>query len=330
MNAPSVTRAPPRRSYAGLVILLVVLGAAGYAGWTAWQGVLQQRESSLSRVDRLSAEVQALRAQLQSLGDRDSQIQLAVKQQGDEVAALSAHVDDTLHGGRGRIQLAAVEELLLLANDRLQLAHDVVSAERAMAEADRRLATLADPGLLQVRQELARERAALAAVPKPDVAGAALALAELVRQAPKYPLMGRVPQSFETPAPPPSAQGTGPLGSAWAAAKTALSSIFAVRKSEGLPPRLLAPEAETLVRQVLELKVEGARLALIAGDGAAFRELDAAALRWLGQYFNPQDPGVDAARRDLERLARLDLSPPLPDVSRSLALLRGRLESRAQ
>jgi uncharacterized protein HemX len=330
MTERSLTRAPPRRSYAGVLLLLLVLGAAAF-GWQAWRSMTGQRAVALERVDRLSGEVQALRAQLQTLNERDSELLLTVKRHDDAIAGLSGHVDDALHAGRSRIQLAAVEELLLLANDRLLLAHDPVSAERALAEADRRLAAISDPGLLQVRQALSKERAALGAVPKPDTTGAALSLAELVRQAPKYPLMGRVPQNFETPAPKPAdTPGEGPGDRTWHAAKTALASIFAVHKSEGLSPRLLAPEEEALVRQVLELKLEGARLSLIAGDSAAFHDLVVAAQRWLGQYFNLQDPAVEAARRELERLARVELSPALPDISRSLALLRGRLENRPQ
>ena len=131
------------------------------------------------------------------------------------------------------------------------------------------------------------------------------------------------------PVPLSSAPSAGGVERAWTGAKSALSAIFTVHRNEGLPPRLLVPEEEALVREVLDLKLEGARFALLAGDTAAFHDLTAAAQRWLGQYFNPQDPAVETARRELERLGRLDLSPPLPDISRSLVLLRGRLDSRA-
>src|SRR3546814_4968279 len=43
---------------------------------------------------------------------------------------------------------------------------------------------------------------------------------------------------------------------------------------------------------------------------------------WLDTYFQNDDPGVATAHAELQRLQPLELSPPLPDISRSLGLLR--------
>jgi len=99
---------------------------------------------------------------------------------------------------------------------------------------------------------------------------------------------------------------------------------------DGPPPRLLAPEQEALVPQILELKLEGARLALLATDAAAFRDLTAGSRQWLLDYYNGSDPSVRAALADLERLSRLDLTPALPDITRSLTLLRAHLQASPQ
>ena len=85
---------------------------------------------------------------------------------------------------------------------------------------------------------------------------------------------------------------------------------------------MLSAEQETLVVQVLALKLEGARVALLRGDTTSFRDLCESASHWLDTYFQGDDPGVAAAHAELERLQPLDLSPPLPDISRSLGLLR--------
>src|ERR1051326_72841 len=111
MTLPPMERAP-RRSYGAWLVSLLLLAAAGYGGWLAWQHVLEAKAESSGRVERLSSEVQALRAQLQTLGQRDSELELGLKQQGEQLGGLSGHVDDALRAGRNRIQLAAVEELL--------------------------------------------------------------------------------------------------------------------------------------------------------------------------------------------------------------------------
>jgi len=50
-------------------------------------------------------------------------------------------------------------------------------------------------------------------------------------------------------------------------------------------------------------------------------------VQWLGDYYRAEDPTVSAARAELERLRGLELDPPLPDLSRSVGLLRAYLDA---
>src|SRR3546814_6187372 len=93
-------------------------------------------------------------------------------------------------------------DLLLLANDRLQIARDVPSAIVAINEADARLAALKEPRLFPVRQILSKETAALQSVTLPDYAGAALTLSSLIERAPRLPRMARVPSRYAAAAEP--------------------------------------------------------------------------------------------------------------------------------
>nr|WP_240954161.1 uroporphyrinogen-III C-methyltransferase [Solimonas marina] len=236
---------------------------------------------------------------------------------------LVGQLREQIAGGRERFQLVSIEQLLLLANDRLQLARDVPAAVSAIDEADSRLAALKEPRLLPVRQALAQEKAALQAVPLPDYQGAALTLSSLIQRAPHLPLLARAPSRFEAVAQRTDVAADAPwYARAGASIREALSSIFTVRHDTGPSPHLLSAEQETLVVQVLALKLEGARVALLRGDTTSFRDLCESASHWLDTYFQGDDPGVAAAHAELERLQPLDLSPPLPDISRSLGLLR--------
>src|SRR5580765_6067733 len=129
---------PPRRSWGGwLVFILVLLLAAG--AWVGWTTLAREREATAldgQRVERLVGDVQALRKQVQDMANHDAEVTAALQQQHDELGGLSGRMDDSLRAGRGRIQLVAIEELLLLANDRLLLARDPGTAERALEEAD--------------------------------------------------------------------------------------------------------------------------------------------------------------------------------------------------
>jgi len=331
----------PRPHYARWIALLLI--AALLAGGGAW---LYARVTSLylehdELLRRATRDLNALEVQADRLESRQADLAAAAQRTTDELADFARRIEasdelvgdlkDQLAGGRGHFQLAAVEQLLLLANDRLQLARDVPAALVAIDEADARIASLRDPRLFPVRQALAQEKAALQAVPLPDYAGAALTLSSLIQRAPRLPLVARVPTRFEaTPERvllPEQARWYERVG---ASIREALSSVFAVRRDTGPSPRLLGAEQEALVVQVLALKLEGARVALLRGDTTSFRDLCESAAVWLDTYFQRDDPGVAAARAELERLRPLELSPPLPDTNRSLSLLRAIMRPAAK
>jgi uroporphyrin-III C-methyltransferase len=325
---------PPRRGHPlRWLVLLLLAGAAGWGLWRAWQwgmGTLDAVSTQQQLLARQARELGTLRAQLEEMASRQTDLAAAVRRNGTDIAALDGRIEDgqealsrlgdMVEGGRTRMQLAAVEQLLLMANDRLLLARDSATALKALDLADQRLAQLNDPQLFRVREALARERAELASLAVTDQAGLSLALSELARRVPQLPLRARSRERFE------GEPGTaGALERTWAAVKAALSGLFALRRSDTPPARLLAPQEEALVEQILRLRVEGARLALLAGDTRAFRDLSGAAAEWLGRYYDESDPGVRAALAELQRLAGLKLAVELPDISRSLALLRAHL-----
>lgn len=321
------------------LLMLFVLAGAAYGGWRGWhwtRGTLDAVATQQELLARLSREVQALRAQAEDLASRQTDLSAAVRRNGVDLAAIDgrlegseqamARLSDTVEGGRARVHLAAVEQLLLMANDRLLLAHDGPGALKALDLADQRLALLNDPRLFRVREALAQERAALANLALPDYTGLALSLSQLSQRAPRLPLRGRVPERFAgttEPEPPPPDAGT--FGRLWAAVKAALSSMFTLRRSEGAAPRLLPPGEEALVAQVLQLRIDGARLALLSGDGRAFRELIGQAAAWLTEYYDASDLDVRATLAELRRLEGAPIATALPDISRSLALLRSHL-----
>lgn len=324
------------------LFLFVAVGAAAYGVWRGYPHVVARftAPSQTEILARVQEDLQALRTQADALAARQGELVLAVQKHAEMAGALETRVAgseqavgrlaDAVEGGRTHVQLAAVEQLLLMANDRLLLARDGNGALRALELADERLARLNDPRLFRVRETLAAERAAVAKLALPDVAGITLALGEMLKRVPELPLRARVPERFESDGaepilPPPEAAWFGRL---WAATKTGLANIFALRRTAGPGPRLLPPQEEALVAQILTLKLEGARLALLASDGRTFQELLTAAREWLVTYYDETDPDVRAAFAEIDRLARTNLAPEIPAVGGSLAQVRAAMGAR--
>lgn len=323
----------------GWLLLIAILAAAGWEGYRRGDALLQSRDA---RIEALAQSLNAAEAQADRLQTRMSDQAVAVQRNAAEIARFAErlHAQDEaigllreeLGGGRTRVQLAVIEQLLILANDRLQVGREVPSAIAALEAADARLAALKDPRLFPVREAISRERAALQAVPLPDDVGAALTLSGLIARAPRLTLATQAPEHFEARPQPaaPLPEDASAWMRAWAAVKRAVGSAFTIRRDDGPAPRLLSDEQTALIRQVLTMKLEGARLALLRRDAASFRDLCASAASWLDDYFHAGDPAVSAARAELQRLQALQLSPPLPDISRSLVLLRGQLDPAPQ
>jgi uroporphyrinogen III methyltransferase/synthase len=347
--APAPIPAPPARGGRGalllawftLVILLALIGAGAWGGWQVWQQMEAERSAAERNQTQTNEVISELQRRVERLSrDKDDIQQTArrnnaeiglLRERQDEVADAMSRLTDSVSGGRIDLQLAAVEQLLVNANERLLVARDVQSADRALELADRRLSRLAEPRLFAVREAIAEDRARLSEVPVADHTALALTVSTLISRADRLALSARVPDRHAAvPSEADEAASddeVGGLRRLLRATRLALDSVFTVRRSDVAVQPLLAPEQASLVRTVLMLRLESARAALLARDGTAFREALDAADEWLLAQFDVDDAAVAGARREIARMQRSDLSPALPDISTSLGLLRGVIDA---
>jgi uncharacterized protein HemX len=335
---------PPRRSFWGLLTLLLTLaliGGVGTVGWRIWHASHDTQENVAAQealLIRLSRQLSDAQSSIEQLRERQSDLTDGLHQNADDVAKLQSRADESeqvvahlsadVKGGRTRAQLMAVEQVLLMANDRVQLAHDARGAGAALQLAEERLSALAEPRLFEIRKAVAEERAALLAVPVADRASAALNLSGLIARADSLPLRQHpVVKPAAEPAAAPQSFDKSWTERGWASLRELFAHVFIVQRTDKPVDRLLPPEQENLVKQLLALKLESARAALLLGDTASFRSALESATQWLADYYRPEDPTVSAARAELERLHGLELDPPLPDLSRGVGLLRAYLDA---
>ncbi len=346
------TTARPARGGGVLSLLAILfsLGALAVSAWLWWQ---QRQSAGLTEasvsmqagledvqgsIGKLGDEIAALEGRLDENASRTAQLlgdsgrsESRLEDLAESVGAVNARIQgieksvDDIRGvsasARDNWVRAEAEYFLQAANSRLQLAQDPTAALAALQAADDRLESLGDPGLFRVRQQLAAEIEALRSVPQPDIEGIAHTLNGLARRVEDLPLINSVPQPFSSGVDEPP-EG----GSFWdrtrATVLGALSSMISIKRTEEDVTPLLSRDEEFFLKRNLELQLQTARLALLRGDAANYRESLRTARNWVQTHFLPDSPTVTSVITTLTELEAEEIAPQLPDISGSLRLLR--------
>jgi len=319
----------PRTSVLGSLGLVLAAAALLLAGVNWYR--LRQAESATAALQQRLTALQQSAASKDELASDTSDTQSSLKSLTARIDGLDSSLNELrqhTQEGRDAWIKAEAASLLMDADEKIALDADPVLALKALEQADARLKLLPDPRLIAVRQEIARESAALRALPAVDREGMALTLTELAAGVDKLPIKRTAPDHYQPggdlDAPLPAGAGF------WSRFKAALArltaTLFTVRRHEMPVEPLLAPDQEFMLRRNLELKLESARSALLEREGDAFQAGTATASSWLRDYFDVRDNAVKTAVQQLDDMHQQRIAPKLPDLSRSLLMLR-QLES---
>lgn len=318
--APSPAVTVSRRRGRGLAWLLVLALAlvGGWAGWRWWAAQEDDRradaDETVQRLAALEARTDHLRGELRAQNQRLRQAEATNRVLRDELLGIgqrAAILEDNLaaladpqRSGTQALRLDEIELLLGQGQQRLRLAGDLDGARRAYALAAQQLTGLddPDPGLVDLRQAVAQESAALAALgddPRRIAAGRLDALAAAL------------------PALPAQAPADAADAPSWW--QRAFARLVDVQRSDDAPAIEPADRAAGLAALQLELTLAQAAIERRDEDGlrAALARADA----WLTRLW-PDSPALRTQRKALAELRQLPLSPDLPTLGSSLEQLR--------
>jgi uncharacterized protein HemX len=260
--------------------------------------------------------------QSQALGERLVNIRA-------ELAAEIQHIQRQLNKTRGDVMVADAEYLLSIANQKLHLVGDVKSVLAAMEAADQRLHDSGDPAVFKVREALAAEIGSLKKFDAPDVVGISAKLLAMETRVKDLPLF--LPHADKIPAQPaadktkdvPAESRAGDNdGTLIDSALNNIRDLVTVRRTDRPVQAILLPEQVVALRQVLLLRLETARAALLRGDESLFKAGLESALSWLDEHFDSAAAATGEMRKDLKALETVRIQVDYPDVGKSLALLR--------
>ncbi|MHC1478853.1 hypothetical protein ACYJW8_01255 [Frateuria aurantia] len=327
MNPESVP--PPsspasRRAGRGLTWLamwLAVLAVAGvvYLGWQ--QRLAQRAEARLGsslqdRVDETGRQLDQLRSagadiqqKLGGLSQRDQGTADQVQGMDQRVRTLEsavARISEKTLSAHDSLVLDQVESLLLTAQQRAQLFHDLSGALSAYQLAGEALTQLGNPQLDGVRTLLSQEQAELLKS-QPQAQHDAEATLSDLRQA--------IPGLTLKPAQAPVPTGHG----LWARIWFALSHVLSIQHDAD--QRALEQDA-MLAHQLAELDAVEAQTALLADDVPAYKQALQRLSDALARQFDPAQGEVSHARASVELLLNHAANWTTPDLGGALAALR--------
>lgn len=323
MNDLPAPRLPRTRLLVALVVL-PVLALAGFLAWRGWQArqaeaqvraaeEARQLDTLLQRLDTLRGDLRAQGRMLQDAVSANRVLRDEVLGLGQRNALLEETVARLAASSRAGSQAARLDEaelLLVLGEQRLRIAGDAEGARRAYALAAGLLEGLDDPDLLNLRQTLAGERAALDALgPGPR--------AELARRLDA--LDARLARLPEQPTPPAR-----PAGPWWHRVLAPLVRIQPVGEQA-----LLTGAERTLAQDALQAELTLARAALERGDVDAFHTALNRVHAWARRLW-PDSPPLREVLAELEALRSAPLQPADPPaLGTTLLQLRALRDGRS-
>lgn len=328
---PATPAGPRRRGRGALVFVVLLLGAAaaaagyGYfelqrarsaaAEGEGWRREAEALDARLVALDRQLAQLDAGRRSLDERIGEITSSQRVIRQEllgvGERAATIEdavARLSDQRLRGETALKLNEIEGLLVLAEQRLQLARDPEGARTALRLAASALDTLEDPlyaGLaLPLRAELQLLQQ-LPADPLPELRATLTAALAATPELPRRPLQG----------------GANPMDAQPGRLQQALAELITVRR-RGDAGQTLSGSAREAALEALQLDL---RAALLAAEARDAQGVSAALLRvqpLFERLFDPADPRVASISEGLAHLDVEALSPSLPALGASLAELR--------
>ena len=284
--------------------------------------LLSLRADILAQESVLKQQLQSSSAGLREQADR---VRREFQRLSDSIAVLRSELGRNVDSWN----LEEVEQLLVIANQRLQLSGDVGLAANVLRLADSRLQELANPDLAAVRRAIANEIAALDGVITVDIEGQINALDALINGIDALPLAGD-PRGFvagqsASQAADAGEENQGVVANLLVTGRSMLhdlADLVQVEKSDELVKPVLSTEIRQLIADRAKLIIESAQLAFLRRQDRIYVVRMQAARVWVQQRFDLEAAATRSWLARFDAQTAIVSGSELPDISASLKTLR--------
>ena len=342
----------------GVIILLTVIGIAG-VGFFLFQQLREQQEDlggEISRDDmkmvELTKQITGYQTQLAAIQRQLTDLNAEIAGKDDfynkkltdfsqlhsdkldtaksKLSTSVTQIQRQLGKTRGDWLIADAEYLLTVANQRLHLTNDTKTTREALIAADQRLRESGDAAVFKVREQLAKEIAAIKKLTTPDIVGIYSKIQILQNNVGKLTLFlphsGKgITKPDEEPAEPQTeeeqTEQTGEVQEILESAFGELGDLVTIRHTDRPIKSILAAEEVYFIQQQLEVKLEMVKLSLVQGNEKLYKVAISDTRDWLKEHFMMNNISKNF-NAELDHLDSIILSAQLPDISRSLKMLR--------
>ena len=324
-----------------LIAALALILAIALAVWN-WQQ-WQSHQATLQEIFELKSDTKRLDDQYGNRGSEQNNrlqaLENRLAEQRELIATQQRQIDHNARelleaGNRTRTDwlLAEAEYLLRVANQRLLIEKDIRGALSALESADEVLMESDDVGVYPVRQQLAREIQSLRSIEGVDRTGLYLRLEAAIASVNEFTdqtlIHDRAPKLTLAES-DPSAPGNGNMFSrGWNQFLDTMKQVVVVRRMDEPVKPLLSPDQSAWARLNLQLMLEEAEMAVLRGNQPLYERALGKAINTVNDWYDSTAPAIRGLSNTLEDLAERNVDPELPDISKSLELLKERLAGR--
>ena len=297
------------------------------------EGVAQQKHQLSAEFQKLVEEIDETGAQLKRLESDVQQSDAQFVQQVDGVKASISAIYENQEEETDDWKLDELIFLMVLAKHRIEIVGDVDSALLVWQVAGDQLQQNSDPRLLDAKLAIENEIAALEEMPTLDLGKVASRLLNLANDVEQLPL-NLSPTSMMQKASNENAAPDQPVEQGDSAVSRVLSEVWGdirslvrVKKIDLSEQSLLKPDMKIHVVENLKLALFTAQSAVIRSDQQLYQGNLEYVEDAIGQHFSPDSSSVVEFSNEIRELIATDILLDIPDLSRSIELLRQALKS---
>ena len=297
------------------------------------EGVAQQKHQLSAEFQKLIEKIDETGAQLKRLESDVQQSDAQFVQQVDGVKASISAIYENQEEETDDWKLDELIFLMVLAKHRIEIVGDVDSALLVWQVAGDQLQQNSDPRLLDAKLAIENEIAALEEMPTLDLGKVASRLLNLANDVEQLPL-NLSPTSMMQKASNENAAPDQPVEQGDSAVSRVLSEVWGdirslvrVKKIDLSEQSLLKPDMKIHVVENLKLALFTAQSAVIRSDQQLYQGNLEYVEDAIGQHFSPDSSSVVEFSNEIRELIATDILLDIPDLSRSIELLRQALKS---